>query len=84
MGKAGIRYADLIKCVKWELTPEREDVMSAQRNLTERTVVMLAPEQVERIDDWRFATRKRSESAAIRELIDLGLQAAARGEAQAA
>jgi hypothetical protein len=58
----------------------------SQRNLTERTVVMLAPEQVERIDDWRFATRKRSESAAIRELLDLGLQVAtaARGEPERA
>jgi hypothetical protein len=48
----------------------------SQRKLTERTVVFLAPEQVEQIDNHRWATRKRSEAAAIRELIDLGLKAA--------
>jgi hypothetical protein len=46
------------------------------RNFTERTVAFLAAEQVKAIDDYRFATRKRSEAAAIRELIDLGLAAA--------
>ena len=47
-----------------------------ERTYTERTVVFLAPEQTKAIDDHRFATRKRSEAAAIRELLHLGLKAA--------
>jgi hypothetical protein len=55
-----------------------------QHAYTERTVTYLAAAQVKRIDDYRFATRKRSEAAAVRELLDLGLQAAARQGERAA
>ena len=46
------------------------------QDYTERTVTFLSTAQTQAIDDYRFATRKRSAAAAIRELLDLGLEAA--------
>lgn len=45
-----------------------------------KKLVGLTPEQAERISDYRFGSRIASENEAIRRLIELGLQAVARGE----
>jgi hypothetical protein len=40
----------------------------------ERLQVMLAGEELEALDDWRFRQRMPSRAAAIRELLRLGLR----------
>jgi metal-responsive CopG/Arc/MetJ family transcriptional regulator len=45
-----------------------------------RFLVHLPKEVQEAVEDFRFSRRMESRSAAIRELIKLGLQAAAAGE----
>lgn len=40
----------------------------------EKLQIMVADEELERIDDWRFENRSPSRSAAIRTLILLGMQ----------
>lgn len=40
---------------------------------TEKLQVMLGPDELEAIDDWRFRNRLPSRAAAIRELIRRGL-----------
>ncbi len=42
---------------------------------TEKLQLMLDPEELQAIDDWRFANRMPSRAAALRELIRRGLQA---------
>jgi hypothetical protein len=42
---------------------------------TERVQLMMTPSEVRRIDDWSFANRVRGRSEAIRQLIELGLNA---------
>jgi hypothetical protein len=39
----------------------------------ERLQIMLSPEEISAIDDWRFARRMPSRAAAIRELLRRGL-----------
>ena len=41
----------------------------------ERLQLMLSPEELQAIDDWRFTTRMPSRAAAIRELLKRGLAA---------
>ena len=41
---------------------------------TEKLQLMLDPEELQAIDDWRFENRAASRSAAIRSLIYLGLE----------
>lgn len=41
----------------------------------ERLQLMLAPEELEAIDDWRFTRRMPTRAAAIRELLKRGLAA---------
>ena len=41
-----------------------------------RKPVSLPPELVEAVDEYRFANRFKTESEAIRRLIELGLEAA--------
>lgn len=41
----------------------------------ERLQIMLSPEELQAIDDWRFDQRMPSRAAAIRELLMRGLQA---------
>jgi hypothetical protein len=41
----------------------------------ERLQIMLSPEELEVIDNWRFETRMPSRAAAIRELLRRGLRA---------
>lgn len=45
---------------------------------SERLQIVLTPEELDTLDDWRFAHRMPSRAAAIRELIKRGL---ARNEA---
>ena len=42
---------------------------------TEKLQLMLGPDELKAIDDWRFDNRLPSRAAAIRELIRRGLQA---------
>jgi hypothetical protein len=46
-------------------------------NLTrgERLQIMLTPDEIEALDDWRFKRRMPSRAAAVRELLRLGLAA---------
>jgi len=39
----------------------------------ERLQIMLNPEELSALDDWRFATRMPSRAAAVRELLRRGL-----------
>lgn len=41
----------------------------------ERLQIMLAPEEVRALDDWRFRRRMPSRAAAVRELLKRGLAA---------
>ncbi len=41
----------------------------------ERLQIMLTPEELAALDDWRFAKRMPSRAAAIRDLLRLGLAA---------
>jgi hypothetical protein len=41
----------------------------------ERLQIMLSPDELTLIDDWRFKTRMPSRAAAIRELLRRGLDA---------
>lgn len=41
----------------------------------ERLQIMLAPEEVKAVDDWRFSRRMPSRAAAVRELLKRGLAA---------
>jgi hypothetical protein len=41
----------------------------------ERLQIMLTPEELEALDNWRFARRMPSRAAAVRELLKRGLSA---------
>ena len=41
----------------------------------ERLQIMLTPEELKTLDDWRFARRMPSRAAAVRELLKRGLRA---------
>ena len=41
----------------------------------ERLQIMLTPEELKALDDWRFRTRMPSRAAAVRELLKRGLAA---------
>jgi len=41
----------------------------------ERLQIMLTPEEVEALDNWRFSRRMPSRAAAVRELLKRGLAA---------
>ena len=43
--------------------------------LTERILVPCSPTLLQRIQDYRFANRYNSQSAAVRKLLELGLEA---------
>jgi hypothetical protein len=45
----------------------------AEINRGERLQIMLTEEEVNALDDWRFAQRMPSRASAIRELLRLGL-----------
>lgn len=52
--------------------------MAVNPETTTRKLVSLPHEMVQAIDDYRFQQRIKTESEAIRRLIELGLKAAAR------
>lgn len=45
------------------------------RERNERLQIMVSPEELSAIDDWRFHQRMPSRASAIRELLRRGLQA---------
>jgi hypothetical protein len=47
----------------------------AQRERAERLQIMLSPEELVVLDDFRFKTRMPSRAAAVRELLKRGLAA---------
>jgi hypothetical protein len=47
----------------------------AQLARAERLQIMLSPEELAALDDWRFAKRMPSRAAAIRDLLRRGLAA---------
>ena len=49
--------------------------MVEKANRLERLQVMLDPEELAAIDDWRFARRMPTRAAAVRELLKRGLVA---------
>ena len=42
-------------------------------NRPDRLQIMLSPEEIAALDDWRFANRLPSRAAAVRELLKRGL-----------
>lgn len=49
----------------------------------QRVPILLTPSELKEIDDWSFDRRIRSRGEAIRQLIALGLEAAARQKEKA-
>ena len=49
--------------------------MSADLTRGERLQIMLTPEELEAVDNWRFSRRMPSRAAAVRELLKRGLTA---------
>jgi hypothetical protein len=47
----------------------------AELTREERLQIMLTPEELKALDDWRFARRMPSRAAAVRELLKRGLAA---------
>lgn len=45
------------------------------RERNERLQIMVSPEELSAIDDWRFRLRMPSRASAVRELLRRGLQA---------
>jgi hypothetical protein len=45
----------------------------SELNRADRLQIMLTPDEISALDDWRFAHRMPSRAAAIRELLRLGL-----------
>jgi hypothetical protein len=54
-----------------------------ERNRDERLQIMLAPDELVAVDDFRYQFRLPSRAAAVRELIKRGLCSAPTGEADA-
>lgn len=52
----------------------------AAANREERLQVMLGPEELRAIDNFRFARRLPTRAAAVRELLKRGLEADAKGD----
>lgn len=53
----------------------REDNASERNSRDERLQIMLAPEELSALDDFRFKKRMPSRAAAVRELLRRGLAA---------
>jgi Arc/MetJ-type ribon-helix-helix transcriptional regulator len=62
--------------------PDSLPGMGRPKTMATRKPVSLPPELSEAVDDYRFANRFRTESEAIRHLIELGLEAAKRSGAK--
>jgi hypothetical protein len=57
------------------LTRHRRDDTMAERSRGERLQIMLSPEELDLIDDFRFARRMPSRASTVRELFRRGLAA---------
>ncbi|SFV34517.1 hypothetical protein [Hyphomicrobium facile] len=57
--------------------------MSAAANRDERLQIMLEPEELRAVDDFRYKYRLPSRAAAVRELLKRGLTSAPTGAADA-
>lgn len=53
-----------------------EGIMPATRERAERLQIMLSPEELSALDDFRFRNRMPSRASAIREILRRGLGAA--------
>jgi hypothetical protein len=49
--------------------------MASELTRGERLQIMLTPEELEALDNWRFSRRMPSRAAAVRELLKRGLSA---------
>jgi hypothetical protein len=49
--------------------------VSADQTRGERLQIMLTPEELEAVDNWRFSRRMPSRAAAVREMLKRGLAA---------
>ena len=64
----------LSPCVEWQAPEEGGEVMGEQaKKRVERVLVMLDADELRTLDTWRFEHRMPSRSAAIRELLRMGL-----------
>jgi hypothetical protein len=57
--------------------------MAVDLTRQERLQIMLSPDELEAVDNWRFASRMPSRAAAVRELLRRGLAAEGFAVAQA-
>lgn len=64
----------------WMSQPREEVAMNAAANRDERLQIMLEPNELKAIDDFRFKFRLPSRAAAVRELLKRGLHGAPTGE----
>lgn len=56
----------------WQAPIGEEGMAKAKR--AERLQIMLTPEELSAVDDWRFKLRMPSRAAAVRELLRRGLE----------
>jgi hypothetical protein len=72
-------FTDLMPLAYWSIA------MGANDNLArgERLQIMLAPDELALVDDFRFKKRMPSRAAAVRELFRLGLSMAKSSPAEA-
>ena len=61
--------------MRTEMMDKKERAVSSDPNRGERLQIMLTPQEVEALDNWRFAKRMPSRAAAVRELLKRGLNA---------
>lgn len=52
-----------------------DDMQDDQAKRSDRLQIMLTPDEIQALDDWRFEARMPSRSAAVRELLRRGLEA---------
>ena len=79
----GKHHADIVQSVSCNLYVNYQHntenrvfgVQEMYRERNERLQIMLSPEELNAIDDWRFRQRMPSRASAVRELLRRGLQA---------
>ena len=76
-----IKLGDGVKPVVCQVGTVYKYVM-AEELKSERVTTMMTPSEVRAVDDWSFARRIRSRGEAIRQLIQIGLEAAKRNGAK--
>ena len=63
------------KCVTTGYRHRAVEVAVGELTRGERLQIMLTPDELESVDDWRFARRMPSRASAVRELLKRGLAA---------